>query len=51
MCLECVHFNNKKYGTCAAFPERIPHIILSGEADHFTKLEGQPNDLVYEKKK
>jgi len=50
LCLECEHFGNREYGTCKAFPDRIPHAILSGEVGHFTKLEGQPNDFVYEKK-
>lgn len=48
LCLACKHFNEQKYGACEAFPEGIPHVIISNEIDHFIMLEGQSNDLVYE---
>jgi len=40
LCLECVHFNRDKFGTCSAFPSGIPHAIASGEVDHFDNVEG-----------
>ena len=49
LCWGCVNHNDKKPGTCEAFLGGIPHIILSNEANHFEKLEGQQNDFVYEK--
>lgn len=39
-CLSCVFFNHKQYGTCKAFPEGIPHAIISGELSHFENVEG-----------
>lgn len=40
-CLYCVHYNHKKIVTCKAFPEGIPHEILSSEFNH---IYGHPND-------
>jgi len=39
-CLVCVSFNYEKYGTCEAFPDGIPHQILSGEVSHFENVDG-----------
>ena len=50
LCWGCKHFYQAKPGTCEAFPDGIPHVIVSNEIDHFTVLEGQLNDLVYERK-
>jgi len=51
LCLGCKHFDQAKFGSCAAFPVGIPYVIVSNEVDHFTPLKGQPNDLVYEPRK
>lgn len=39
-CLICEYFNHNKYGTCKAFPDGIPHVIVSGEVSHFKNVEG-----------
>ena len=49
-CLVCVSFNHKKYGTCEAFPEGIPHAIISGEVSHFENVEGDKGIKFEEKK-
>ena len=36
-CLYCEHINDKKIGTCKAFPKGIPHDILSSEFNHINK--------------
>jgi len=51
LCWGCEHHHPNEPGTCEAFPEGIPHAIVSNEIDHFVVLEGQLNDLVYEPKK
>lgn len=51
MCLFCEHWHEDGTITCEAFPEGIPHVIISNEIDHFTVLKGQSNNLVYEPKK
>ena len=33
-CLYCMHINEKKLLTCAAFPNGIPHEIVSSEFNH-----------------
>ena len=33
-CLYCMHINEEKLGTCTAFPDGIPHEILSSEFNH-----------------
>ncbi len=35
-------------GTCAAFPDRIPIMFLSGERGHTEPIDGQQNDIVFE---
>lgn len=51
LCWGCMYHNQTEPGTCKAFPEGIPHVIVSNEIDHFTPLKDQLNDLVYEPKK
>ena len=34
--------------TCAAYPERIPISIASGEVDHLVVRPGQVGDIVFE---
>jgi len=47
LCLECAHFyTGEKYGSCKAFPQGIPHAILSGELGHFRSVEGD-DGIVY----
>lgn len=40
-CLYCKYYNDKKIGTCKAFPEGIPHEILDSEFNH---INPHPND-------
>ena len=40
--------NERPY--CLAFPDGIPSSIAYGENKHLEPLEGQGNDIVYEKK-
>ena len=47
LCMSCVHSHND--GTCKAFPNRIPLVILSGEVNHFLPYEGD-NGIQYEPK-
>lgn len=51
LCLVCVSFNHKKYGTCEAFPDGIPHAIISGELSHFENVEGDKGIKFEEKRK
>jgi hypothetical protein len=43
-CRLCVHWRG---GRCAAYPERIPLPILSGQVDHLVKRPGQVGDVVF----
>lgn len=36
---------------CKAFPDRIPREIAYGDNDHSKPIDGQGNDIVYEKGK
>ena len=36
-------------GTCTAFPDRIPMVFLSGERGHTERIDGQQNDIVFER--
>lgn len=48
-CFSCKHFRSFR-GGCDAFPDGIP-MEISDEGDpHTTRMEGQGNDIVYEKK-
>ena len=44
-CIGCARYRR---GRCDAYPERIPLIILSGEADHMVPRPGQVGDIVFE---
>lgn len=44
-CIGCVHY---RAGRCAAYPERIPLAILSGEVDHMVPRPGQVGTIVFE---
>ena len=44
-CRWCFHW---RVGKCAAYPERIPLAILSGEIDHMVKRPDQVGDTLYE---
>lgn len=46
-CHTCKHYN--KDLTCKAFPDRIPHDILTGKHNHKTPFEGD-GGIVYESK-
>jgi hypothetical protein len=46
-CLFCKH--NYADGSCAAFQSGIPLSIASGEVQHIEPVEGQANDLVFER--
>ena len=35
-------------GTCAAFPQGIPLLFLSGQEGHTDRLDRQTNDIVFE---
>ena len=35
-------------GTCAAFPDGIPLIFLSGQEGHTDRIDRQTNDIVFE---
>ena len=45
-CLACKHFRYDM--TCAAYPERIPIRIASGEIDHLVVRPGQIGDTVFD---
>lgn len=49
ICFRCKHFREVE-GGCTAFPKGIPSEITSGENEHSKPLEGQSNDIVFEKK-
>ncbi len=38
LCFSCKHYNDDL--TCAAFPEGVPSVILTGEVDHDTPIVG-----------
>lgn len=40
-CLYCIYYNEKKIGTCKAFPNGIPHEIASSEFNH---INPHPDD-------
>ena len=44
-CFECAHY---RHGRCAAYPERIPLTILSGEVDHLVPRPGQVDAILFE---
>jgi hypothetical protein len=44
-CRFCAHW---RAGKCAAYPDRIPLIIISGEVDHMVKRPEQVGDTVFE---
>lgn len=46
-CLNCKHFDRKKFGTCSAFPKGIPVAITSGEFLHTKEYPGD-NNIRYE---
>ena len=48
ICFQCKHFDINT-STCAAFPKEIPEEILVGENNHSEPLEGQKNNIVFEK--
>ena len=45
-CLACVHRRNGVQ--CAAYPDRIPFPIVSGQVDHLVPRPGQVGDTVFE---
>jgi hypothetical protein len=45
-CPICKHYDFDS--TCAAFPDRIPMMFLSGERGHTEPIDGQQNDIVFE---
>jgi hypothetical protein len=45
LCYTCKHDNDD--GTCAAYPEAIPLVILTGEVNHHLPYEGD-NGIQYE---
>lgn len=47
-CLACKNLNINKFGTCQAFPDGIPHQIVSGEIEHIKPLSDQDNNIVFE---
>jgi len=50
-CSTCKHFRHFEYEglTCDAFPYGIPDEIIFSENLHKKPLEGQGNDIIYEK--
>ena len=46
-CLNCVHFNRDKWGTCDAFPNGIPFAITAGIHDHREPYPGD-NGIQFE---
>jgi len=49
-CFKCNHFDPIEY-ICTAFPIEIPLEIADGENKHTEPLEGQENNIVFEKLK
>lgn len=51
-CLLCKHLHRSKgslpKGTCNAFPDKIPFVIVSSQVGHLEPLDGQENDIVFE---
>jgi len=43
-CRYCLHWRS---GACAAYPDRIPLPILSGEVDHLIPRPGQVGDVTF----
>ena len=39
-CLDCVHFNRDKWGTCKAYPKGIPNEITFGLVEHTIPYKG-----------
>ena len=50
ICLECKHFDQESFDGmfCAAFPEGIPELIMSGLNDHSKPLPDQDSGIVFE---
>ena len=48
ICFSCKHFNVEE-SSCKAFGMNIPIEILNGDNDHSKPLEGQKNNIVYER--
>ena len=48
-CLNCKHFNLKKWGTCKAYPKGIPFEITSGTVDHRMPYS-EDNGIVFEER-
>ena len=44
-CRYCLHW---RAGRCAAYPERIPLPILSGDVNHLVPRPGQVGEIVFE---
>lgn len=47
-CSTCIHFDRVS-GTCPAFPDEIPEVIISGNDKHLEPLPDQDNNIVYTK--
>ena len=44
-CRGCAHWRGAR---CAAFPKRIPFMLISGQIHHLRPLPGQEGDTVFE---
>lgn len=44
-CRLCLHWRG---GKCAAYPERVPLPILSGQVDHLVERPGQVGGVLFE---
>ena len=49
-CVKCVHLDEKEF-KCAAYPVRIPDIILYGYVQHNEVLPDQEGDIIFEQSK